>query len=666
MSLHSPTLSRAEVNGQKANLRIDGKDDDEDQNTELDEEEASFEPPPKRTRQKIARVDKINTRSSKYVKSTKPRNVAKKYARYVIVVARVITAQGVWAGHYEIVIRGKLLCEKLTNIFKETAKVSFDANAPLDDFETELLFHAIKPLEIQLEDANKRLESQGRQDVDEIEQNELAGLIFELEAGLEFIREHHSGTLMELGNLVVLEMVNPITFELVWTLFEPGTLLYANNNLGDSCIYRARYCQKAKAQDGTLYWKITAEYVDSDGIKYGVVRAAEFAIPMFPGAVCIPDLEIFPFKYHPRMEDETQAILKRADKALELKGACLQEYKGRALNKKGVKFNLPKYSANPSTLTTKSHGRIILDAASYDRLYPEDEVVPYIRHPIPVENFTEEHKLLLSAVMYGFSLGDKIWGSFSVARCEGVQWNEKIVDKLVIPEEKKSFICSLVRAHGSDTEGFDDIVRDKGKGLIGLLSGPPGVGKTLTAEVVAEVAKRPLYMLSSGEMGDTLSSVQEHLDKTLELTEAWNAVLLLDEADVFLAQRDSENLQRNAITSVFLRKLEYYRGILLLTTNRLSSIDAAFQSRVHFFFQYSDLDVAARRTIWQTFLGIAAAGHQVTVDISPEDIEALAKIYLNGRQIKNIVSSSQAYAAEVKKPITLGIIRTAASFSEWT
>lgn len=308
----------------------------------------------------------------------------------------------------------------------------------------------------------------------------------------------------------------------------------------------------------------------------------------------------------------------------------------------------------------------MIDPINYSKFEPGNMVIPNIKEPVPVDMLTHEHKLLLSPFLYGFSLGDKIWGLFSVTHLKPVQWNEDIISALEIPAKKKSFICSLVRAHSSGNSTFDDIVRDKGKGLIGLLSGPPGVGKTLTAEVVAEVARRPLYILSSGEMGDNSNDVQKHLDKTLELTEAWDAVLLLDEADVFLTKRDNENLARNAITSVFLRKLEYYRGILLLTTNRLSSIDAAFQSRVHFCFQYSDLDRRARRQIWETFINIVEASGKIPVELTDRDKDRLAEKELNGRQIKNIIKISQSYALQRGESITMDVIDTAVGFSEWS
>lgn len=116
----------------------------------------------------------------------------------------------------------------------------------------------------------------------------------------------------------------------------------------------------------------------------------------------------------------------------------------------------------------------------------------------------------------------------------------------------------------------DNIVSGKGRGLIGLLAGRPGCGKTLTAEAVAEVTHRPLYTISDGELGTFSTDVDQKLSQILELAQTENAVLLLDEAEVFLHQRDSTDIHRNALVSIFLRQLEYYQGILTLTTNMVS------------------------------------------------------------------------------------------------
>lgn len=173
-----------------------------------------------------------------------------------------------------------------------------------------------------------------------------------------------------------------------------------------------------------------------------------------------------------------------------------------------------------------------------------------------------------------------------------------MIDSLVLEEERKYRVRDLIVGHQAADNEFDDFVRFKGKGLVGLLSGPPGVGKTMTAEAIAEVAKRPLYILGSGELGESPEVIHGRLKGVMELAESWRAVVLLDEADVFLAKRSDTDLARNAITSIFLRELEYYRGILILTTNRVTSIDPALESRAHFFLEYPELDASSRELIW--------------------------------------------------------------------
>lgn len=241
-----------------------------------------------------------------------------------------------------------------------------------------------------------------------------------------------------------------------------------------------------------------------------------------------------------------------------------------------------------------------------------------------------------------------------------VEWDDTIIDSLVLPADQKQFIRVLVESHANSS--FDDVVRDKGKGLVGLLAGPPGVGKTLTAEAIAEIAHRPLYTISSGELGASAETVQKGLRKILELGEAWNAVVLLDEADVFLLHRNRTDLLRNSITSIFLRELEYYRGILILTSNRHQDFDPAFGGRIHFFLEYPDLDAGARRAIWTTFLDTSCPAGQLDQTLTSDELDKLAELSLNGRQIKHVMKITHAVAAWNKSPITDQAVRTALKF----
>lgn len=96
--------------------------------------------------------------------------------------------------------------------------------------------------------------------------------------------------------------------------------------------------------------------------------------------------------------------------------------------------------------------------------------------------------------------------------------------------------------------------------------------------------------------------VEKNLYHNFRLAHKWGCVLLLDEADVFLAKRTKNDLRRNAVTSVFLRSLEYYAGILFLTTNRVGGIDPAFKSRIQLTLYYPRLDREKTRSLYKGFL----------------------------------------------------------------
>ena len=163
-------------------------------------------------------------------------------------------------------------------------------------------------------------------------------------------------------------------------------------------------------------------------------------------------------------------------------------------------------------------------------------------------------------------------------RMKDIVWSDEAFTSLVLNPRQKTLIYSLIKQHTRRSEKFDDFIKGKGKGLIGLLTGRPGCGKTLTAEAAAEVTRRPLYVVSAGELGTSPEDVDKRLSKILELSKMWNAVLLIDEAEIFLQERSSMDIVRNALVSIFLRQLEYYQGILILTTNLAAQCDPALES----------------------------------------------------------------------------------------
>lgn len=140
--------------------------------------------------------------------------------------------------------------------------------------------------------------------------------------------------------------------------------------------------------------------------------------------------------------------------------------------------------------------------------------------------------------------------------------------------------------------------------------------------------------ISAGDLSRDPKELDRELSLIFELADHWKALLLLDEADVFLRKRDLEH-DHNSLVSVFLRKLEYYQGTMLLTTNRVRDFDDAIQSRIHLALRYNALGIDTRRGIWDDFLKEATTA-EGDADYSTEELEHLARHVLNGRQVSSV------------------------------
>ncbi|KAM0424978.1 hypothetical protein ACHAPT_009779 [Fusarium lateritium] len=158
-----------------------------------------------------------------------------------------------------------------------------------------------------------------------------------------------------------------------------------------------------------------------------------------------------------------------------------------------------------------------------------------------------------------------------------------------------------------------------------------------------------------GHLGTTAREMEEELEKNFALVSRWGCILLLDEADVFLSARERMDFKRNGLVAVFLRVLEYYTGILFLTTNRIGDIDEAFASRVHMSLYYPELDETKILKVFELNLDLIRdrfkkQGREIIFDAS--SIEGFAKQHFtqhkyslwNGRQIRNLCQTALALA----------------------
>lgn len=285
-------------------------------------------------------------------------------------------------------------------------------------------------------------------------------------------------------------------------------------------------------------------------------------------------------------------------------------------------------------------------------------------------------------------------GEGACGNCGYIEFQEHAFDQLVLAEDKKELIRAVARNAGGgvdDDEEDDeydefyqdvgagiDVIANKGAASIFLLHGPPGCGKTLTAEAIAELLRKPLYVVTAGDLGITAKEVEKTLGSVLDLCQTWDALVLIDEADVFLEARTSTELQRNALVCVMLRLLEYYSGCLFLSSNRpADSIDAAIASRITVMLGYPPLDIKGRAKVWKNLIELVPA---LPIDFSTGDVptkisnnprkiskyrmrfsesdyNTLASGYeLNGRQIKNSIVLARALARERGKPLSVAVL----------
>jgi hypothetical protein len=292
-----------------------------------------------------------------------------------------------------------------------------------------------------------------------------------------------------------------------------------------------------------------------------------------------------------------------------------------------------------------------LRKAAKSNLYSEEDEVAAARDAIGKDLFRQipVHPFIL---MFHLDLHHYVWAH--VEDVEPYQYQPDLKQKLVLPEEQTDLIDILT---AEMDVLMDDIVAGKSGGTTVLCAGPPGVGKTLTAEVYSEIVRRPLYRVHSGQLGLNVAAMETSLKEALLRAQRWGAVMLIDEADVYIKRRQ-DDMTMNAVVGVFLRVLEYFNGLLFLTTNRIDDIDEAIVSRCIALIRFHSPDEEARRRIWSVM------SEQFGLGLDEALIATLVTIYpqTSGRDIKGLAKLVSKYCRHRDTPPDLDVFKRCAIF----
>jgi len=236
--------------------------------------------------------------------------------------------------------------------------------------------------------------------------------------------------------------------------------------------------------------------------------------------------------------------------------------------------------------------------------------------------------------------------------------------ELVLPENQKQVLGQIAvhvrqRTKVYQTWGFAS-KGSRGLGISALFAGPSGTGKTMAAEVLAHELRLDLYRIDLSQVvSKYIGETEKNLRRVFDAADEGAAVLLFDEADALFGKRsevkDSHDRYANIEVSYLLQRMEAYRGLAILTTNRKSALDPAFLRRIRFVVDFPFPEAAQRAEIWRRVFPQATP----TAGLK---IEHLAKLHAAGGHIRNIAMGAAFLAADAGEPVGMPhLLRSARS-----
>lgn len=285
-----------------------------------------------------------------------------------------------------------------------------------------------------------------------------------------------------------------IKFWNAWCIFRPGDLVYTEF-MGHPWLLRChKTAYEANTSEGP-YLEVHCLYTDHDGTIAGedsqifrIYQKRSFAAE---NPAMITELPCYPRKFFEQADLENR-LTARGQKFLALQGVAVMSYDGPSqyLKEPDESYYDRDLEEPGVWLPYTELGRVILDRKTFH----EDQ---YLNAGC-VEAKTPE-PLCCPPYEYGVSLNRKEWCRFFIDFIEDVEWKENPWDSLIIGDHEKLVLQSLVTSHSYPEDSRDQSLQ-KGKGLVVLLHGSPGSGKTLTAETAAEGSKRAIMRTSLGEL----------------------------------------------------------------------------------------------------------------------------------------------------------------------
>lgn len=558
----------------------------------------------------------------------------------------------------------------LLSVLREVVRVYPSQNLTGDTITIHEPYHVLAHHITELRDFQNRLALDKGTTEDEID--EAATKWEHLKILLDFLEPHIERTVLPAHRRLKKEKPTT-TFADLWYLLRPGALAYAKyDDTWIGCAVETATLDEGSNADGSdKKWTVRVWMLDNSWNTPRICRATiDIEIAHFEGEKVVTDLPVFPSEYFDKTDngERRAAFEARGKRCADIvwEGHSYQFYDGRSMTDKKTHLKGPVVAETEepwwaSREETKWSSmdwawRDLEEAVVYNscHLQKNSEHVTVKKLEFDAEkdkkeDLTSTHHFLLVPVVIGFSLSTKTWVPLNVEFMKSIEKPAFTPDANIAQENLNIIKALSYRQTKSKLTWSADFIKNKGDGVVCLLHGPPGVGKTYTVETTAIHTQRPLVSLTIGDLGSNESSIEEQLSRWFSFATRWRAVLLIDEADIFLEKRRTSDLARNGVVTAFLRKMEYFGGLLFLTTNRIDTMDEAFMSRVHVVMGFEKLSDDTRVAIWRSFFKkLRDEMEQIKVSSEAEQYvlnnPEIVTMDWNGREIRNAFQTAIALA----------------------
>ena len=246
------------------------------------------------------------------------------------------------------------------------------------------------------------------------------------------------------------------------------------------------------------------------------------------------------------------------------------------------------------------------------------------------------------------------------------------LDDIVLPDAQRQMLLQIVdqvrqRQKVYGDWGFDRRM-NRGMGISALFAGESGTGKTMAAEVIANLLNLPMYLIDlSMVVNKYIGETEKNLARVFDAAEDGGGILCFDECDALFGKRsevkDSHDRYANIEINYLLQRVEAYRGLAILTTNMKSSLDTAFTRRLRFTINFSTPEESQRLEIWKKAFPKADSELKLPgtpVQLTDADYARLARWNLTGATIQSIALGAAFRAAALGSDVTIDLIQSTA------